>query len=43
MAHALELSLRSYAPQTLRHSHTHHQIVLPFAGMLEMEIGRAHV
>ena len=38
MAHALDLSLRSYAPQTLRHSHAHHQIVLPLAGALEMEI-----
>jgi AraC-like DNA-binding protein len=38
MAHALELSLRSYAPQTLRHSHAHHQIVLPVAGVLEMEV-----
>jgi AraC-like DNA-binding protein len=39
MAHALDLSLRSYAPQTLRHSHAHHQIVLPLAGVLEMEVG----
>src|SRR5262249_48948589 len=39
MARALELSLRSYAPQTLRHSHGHHQTVLPVAGMLEMEVG----
>jgi len=39
MAHALELSLRSYAPQTLRHSHAYHQIVLPVAGVLEMEVG----
>ncbi|MGE0121243.1 MAG: helix-turn-helix domain-containing protein [Dongiaceae bacterium] len=38
MARALDLSLRSYASQTLRHSHTHHQIVLPVAGVLEMEI-----
>src|SRR6185312_13077586 len=38
MAHALDLSLRSYAPQTLRHSHGHHQIVLPLAGVLEMEV-----
>jgi len=38
MAHALDLSLRSYAPQTLRHSHAHHQIVLPLAGVLEMEV-----
>lgn len=38
MAQALELSLRSYAPQTLRHSHAHHQIVLPVAGVLEMEV-----
>jgi len=38
MAHALDLSLRSYAPQTLRHSHAHHQIVLPVAGVLEMEV-----
>jgi len=39
MAHALDLTLRSYAPQTLRHSHGHHQIVLPLAGVLEMEVG----
>ena len=38
MAQALELSLRSYAPQTLRHSHAYHQIVLPVAGVLEMEV-----
>jgi AraC-like DNA-binding protein len=38
MAHALDLSLRSYAAQTLRHSHVHHQIVLPVAGVLEMEV-----
>ena len=38
MAHALELSLRSYAAQTLRHSHAHHQLVLPVAGVLEMEV-----
>lgn len=38
MACALELSLRSYAAQTLRHSHAHHQIVLPVAGVLEMEV-----
>ena len=38
MAQALELSLRSYAPQTLRHSHAHHQVVLPVAGVLEIEI-----
>ena len=38
MAQALELSLRSYAQQTLRHSHAHHQIVLPVAGVLEMEV-----
>ena len=38
MAHALDLSLRSYAAQTLRHSHAHHQIVLPVAGVLEMEV-----
>src|SRR5574342_575867 len=38
MAQALELSLRSYAPQTLRHSHAHHQVVLPVAGVLEMEV-----
>ena len=38
MAHALDLSLRSYAPQTLRHSHAHHQVVLPLAGVLEMEV-----
>jgi AraC-like DNA-binding protein len=38
MAHALDLTLRSYAPQTLRHSHFHHQIVLPLAGVLEMEV-----
>jgi hypothetical protein len=39
MAHALELTLRSYAPQALRHSHAHHQIVLPVTGVLEMEVG----
>jgi AraC-like DNA-binding protein len=38
MAQALELSLRSYASQTLRHSHAYHQIVLPVAGVLEMEV-----
>ncbi len=38
MAHALDLSLRSYAAQTLRHSHAYHQIVLPVAGVLEMEV-----
>jgi AraC-like DNA-binding protein len=38
MAHALDLSLRSYAAQTLRHSHAHHQLVLPVAGVLEMEV-----
>jgi AraC-like DNA-binding protein len=38
MAQALELSLRSYAAQALRHSHAHHQIVLPVAGVLEMEV-----
>src|SRR5262249_27384613 len=39
MAQAVDLTLRSYAPQTLRHSHGHHQIVLPLAGVLEMEVG----
>jgi AraC-like DNA-binding protein len=38
MARALDLSLRSYASQTLRHSHAYHQIVLPVAGVLEMEV-----
>jgi len=38
MARALDLSLRSYATQTLRHSHAYHQIVLPVAGVLEMEV-----
>src|SRR5215470_2619844 len=38
MTQALELTLRSYAAQTLRHSHAHHQIVLPVAGVLEMEV-----
>jgi AraC-like DNA-binding protein len=38
MAHALDLSLRSYAPQTLSHSHGFHQVVLPLEGALEMEV-----
>ncbi len=39
MAHALDLSLRSYAARPLCHSHAFHQIVLPVAGALEMEVG----
>jgi AraC-like DNA-binding protein len=39
MAHALDLSLRSYAARPLSHSHAFHQIVLPVAGALEMEVG----
>jgi AraC-like DNA-binding protein len=39
MAHALDLSLRSYAARPLCHSHGFHQIVLPVAGSLEMEVG----
>jgi AraC-like DNA-binding protein len=37
-----DLSLRSYRDTALTHSHDHHQIVLPLAGALEMEVsGRA--
>jgi AraC-like DNA-binding protein len=39
MAHALDLSLRSYAARPLCHSHAFHQIVLPVTGSLEMEVG----
>jgi len=39
MAHALDLSLRSYAARPLSHSHPFHQIVLPVSGTLEMEVG----
>jgi AraC-like DNA-binding protein len=39
MAHALDLSLRSYTARPLSHSHPFHQVVLPIAGSLEMEVG----
>jgi AraC-like DNA-binding protein len=38
MAHALDLTLRSYGARPLCHSHAFHQIVLPVAGSLEMEV-----
>jgi AraC-like DNA-binding protein len=39
MAHALDLSLRSYTARPLSHCHPFHQVVLPIAGSLEMEVG----
>jgi AraC-like DNA-binding protein len=39
MTEMLDLSLRSYGAQPLSHSHGFHQIVLPLAGALEMEVG----
>jgi AraC-like DNA-binding protein len=39
MAQALDLSLRSYTARPLSHCHPFHQVVLPVAGSLEMEIG----
>lgn len=37
---ALALDLRSYQAETRRHRHDYHQLVLPLAGCLEMEVDR---
>ncbi len=36
---APEFTVRRYTPETATHSHDHHQIVLPYRGGLEMEVG----
>ncbi len=38
---APEFTVRRYTPETATHSHDHHQIVLPYRGGLEMEVGGA--
>jgi AraC-like DNA-binding protein len=35
------LALRSYGPAPLTHRHSHHQVVLPVSGQMQMEIGGA--
>jgi AraC-like DNA-binding protein len=37
--HAMKLSLRSYGPRVVTHSHDFHQIVLPVTGVLDQRIG----
>jgi AraC-like DNA-binding protein len=39
MAHAFDLSVRSYSARPLSHCHPFHQVVLPILGSLEMEVG----
>ncbi|MBY4675844.1 AraC family transcriptional regulator [Marinobacterium arenosum] len=40
MSAVLTLDLRSYQAETHRHRHDYHQLVLPLAGCLEMEVER---
>lgn len=36
---SVQIRIRRYGREAVRHAHDHHQLVLPLAGMLEMEIG----
>ena len=39
--HSTRFDVRRYGRDVERHSHDHHQIVLPMQGVLDMEIGGA--
>lgn len=40
ISHSLTLDLRSYSPETDRHKHDYHQLVLPVNGQLQMTVGQ---